>query len=118
MSNLPQMAAKSSLPAASPKPSATVGSGPRTTADVGPSVGSVRRADDDADYARLKIDRKLVARWEDGQRESTASGHFEWWYFDAHLDDGATVVVAFYTKPTINPDTELSPLVTINLTLP
>lgn len=115
MSNLPQMAAKPSLPAASPKP--TVGLGPKTTANADPSVGSARRADDDVDYARLKIDRKLVAPWEDGQRESTASGHFEWWYFDAHLDDGATVVVAFYTKPTINPDTELSPLVTINLTL-
>jgi hypothetical protein len=118
MSNLSQMATKSSPPAASPKPGAMAGSGPRTSADAGPSVGSVRRADDDADYARLKIDRKVVAPWEDGQRESTANGHFEWWYFDAHLEDGATVVVAFYTKPTINPDTELSPLVTINMTLP
>lgn len=117
MSNLPQVAAKPSLPAASPEPSAA-GSGTRTSVNADRGIGFGRRADDDADYARLKIDRKVVARWEDGQRESTASGHFEWWYFDAHLDDGATVVVAFYTKPTINPDTELSPLVTINITLP
>jgi hypothetical protein len=80
-------------------------------------IGTVRRADDDADYARLKIDRKTIAPWEDGQRESTERGHFEWWYFDAHLDDGASVVVTFNTKPTSNAGATLSPLVTINLTL-
>jgi hypothetical protein len=118
MSNLPQMAAKPSLPAASPKPSAMAGFSPRTSANAGPSVVSVRRADEDADYARLKIDRKVVAPWEDGQRESTSSGSFEWWYFDAHLDDGATIVVEFSTKPATEPDAELSPLLMINITLP
>jgi hypothetical protein len=118
MSNLSQMAAKPTLPAASLKPSAMAESGPGTSANAAPSLSSSRRADDDADYARLKIDRDVVAPWEDGQRESTARGHFEWWYFDAHLDDGATVVVTFNTKRPTNPDTELSPLVTINITLP
>lgn len=80
--------------------------------------GSVRRADDDADYARLGIDRKSIAQWEDGQRESTEKGHFEWWYFDAHLDDGATIVVAFYPKPANDPESGLAPVVTISLTLP
>jgi hypothetical protein len=80
-------------------------------------AGFVTRAVDDADYARLGIDRRIVAPWEDGQRESTEPGHFEWWYFDAHLDDGASVVVVFYTKPTTNPGASLAPLVTINLTL-
>jgi hypothetical protein len=84
-----------------------------------PSVGGSRRlADDDADYTRLGIDRKTIAPWEDGQRETTDRGHFEWWYFDAHLEDGATVVVGFYTKPPNDPDSELAPMVTINLTLP
>ncbi len=83
-----------------------------------PATGSVRRADADADYARLGIDRRIVAAWEDGQREGTGPGHFEWWYFDSHLDDGATVVVVFNTKPTSNPGAPLSPLVTINVTLP
>ncbi|MDZ4957364.1 hypothetical protein GNF51_16640, partial [Clostridium perfringens] len=32
------------------------------------------------------------AIWEDGIRIDTSSGKFEWWYFDAHLDDGTTVV--------------------------
>jgi hypothetical protein len=115
MSNAQQTTVRASSPAASQVATGSAGSGP---AAANSAVGSVRRADDDADYARLRIDRKVVAPWEDGQRESTARGHFEWWYFDAHLDDGATVVVAFYTKPTINPDTALTPLVTINLTLP
>ena len=99
----------------SPAPNAKASS--RAAAPIA-ATGFVRRADDDADYARLGIDRKVVARWEDGQRTSTAPGHFEWWYFDAHLDNGATVVVGFYTKPSINADSELAPFVTINLTLP
>lgn len=118
MSTLQQMAATAPLPAASPALTVGIGSGPRAAATSAGSRGCVRRADDDADYARLKIDREVVAPWEDGQRESSGSGHYEWWYFDAHLDDGATVVVGFYTKPAINPACELSPLVTIHLALP
>ena len=101
--------------ATSPEPSAAAGHKPAAPA---PATGSARRADDDADYARLGIERKVIAPWEDSQRESTAPGHFEWWYFDAHLDNGATIVVGFYTKPSVNADTELAPYVTINLTLP
>lgn len=99
-----------------PKMAVAANSGPR--ANTAGRRGSVRRADDNADYARLGIDRKAIARWEDGQRESTDPGHFEWWYFDAHLDDGATIVVVFNTKPTSSPGAKLTPLVTINLTLP
>jgi hypothetical protein len=29
------------------------------------------------------------AEFEDGQRIGVESGRYEWWYFDAHLDDGA-----------------------------
>ena len=39
------------------------------------------------------------------------------WYFDAHLDDGATVVVVFYAKPNVSPNGPIA-RVTINLTLP
>jgi hypothetical protein len=80
--------------------------------------GYLRLADTDADYARLGIDRTSIAPREDGQRESIDSGHYEWWYFDAHLDDGATIVVVFYTKPASDPNSKLAPVVTINLTLP
>jgi len=35
-----------------------------------------------------------------------------------HLDNGATVVVVFYTKPNVSPNGPLAPRITINLTLP
>jgi hypothetical protein len=77
----------------------------------------LRLADRPADYDRLGISPVDVAEFEDGQRIGTARGRYEWWYFDAHLDDGATVVVVFYTKPNVSPNSPLAPRVTINLTL-
>jgi hypothetical protein len=77
-----------------------------------------RLADRPADYNRLGIAPVEIARFEDGQRTGTESGHYEWWYFDAHLDDGATVVVVFYTKPSVSPNGPLAPRVTIDITLP
>src|ERR1700677_5199594 len=79
--------------------------------------GHLRVADRPADYERLGIDPIAVARFEDGQRIGTERGHYEWWYFDAHLDDGATVVVVFFTKPNVSPNGPLAPRITINLTL-
>jgi hypothetical protein len=80
--------------------------------------GHLRLADRPADYQTLGIDPVDVARFEDGQRIGTEKGCYEWWYFDAHLDDGATVVVVFYTKPNVSPNGPLAPRITINLTLP
>ena len=71
-----------------------------------------------ADYARLGIDPVSVGQFEDGQRIGTQKGRYEWWYFDAHLDNGATIVVVFYTKPAVGATGPLAPRVTINLTLP
>jgi hypothetical protein len=80
--------------------------------------GLLRVADRPADYERLGIDPVEVAQFEDGQRIGTERGRYEWWYFDAHLDDGATVVVVFYTKPNVSPNRPLAPRITIDLTLP
>jgi hypothetical protein len=80
--------------------------------------GSLRLADRPADYERLGIAPVEVAEFEDGQRIGTERGRYEWWYFDAHLDDGATVVVVFYTKPNVSPNGPLAPRITINITLP
>jgi hypothetical protein len=80
--------------------------------------GHFRLADRPADYERLDLSPVDVAEFEDGQRIGTQKGRYEWWYFDAHLDDGATVVVVFYTKPNVSPNGPLAPRITINLTLP
>ena len=77
-----------------------------------------RLADRPADYQKLGIDPVKVAQFEDGQRMGTEKGRYDGWYFDAHLDDGATVIVTFYTKPIGSPNGPLAPGVTINLTLP
>jgi predicted secreted hydrolase len=59
-----------------------------------------------------------VQPWEDGLRADTGPGSFEWWYFDAHLGDGLTVVITFATKPLIRRNDPLTPLLTFNITSP
>ena len=81
-------------------------------------ISHLRLAGRPADYQKLGINPVEVAQFEDGQRIGTEKGRYEWWYFDAHLDDGATVVVVFYTKPNVSPNGPLAPRITINLTLP
>src|SRR6267154_5133564 len=78
----------------------------------------LRLAGRSADYQKLGIDPVEVAQFEDGQRIGTEKGRYEWWYFDAHLDDGASVVVVFWTKPNVSPNGPLAPRITIDLTLP
>jgi hypothetical protein len=56
--------------------------------------------------------------WEDGLRSDTGRGSFEWWYFDAHLDDGSTVVVTYATKPLLQRKDPLTPMVTMTITRP
>jgi hypothetical protein len=84
----------------------------------GSKNGRFRLAHRPADYKRLGIAPDQIAQFEDGQRIGTESGRYEWWYFDAHLDDGATVVVVFYTKPNVSPNGPLAPRITIDITLP
>src|SRR6202167_1100057 len=76
------------------------------------------RAASDAAYQRLGLSRGTVAPWEDGARTDGGRGSFEWWYFDAHLDDGAALVVIFMDKDFTEPQKPLAPLVRINLDLP
>ena len=38
-----------------------------------------------------------VLIWEDGMRTNAKNGEYEWWYFDAKLDDGSVVVAYFWT---------------------
>src|SRR3954452_15194627 len=80
---------------------------------------TARRADRPEDYARLGIDPSPIAAHEDGMRTDGGKGSYEWWYFDAHLDDGSTLVVAFYTKPLMEAArSPLAPYVTVELDRP
>jgi predicted secreted hydrolase len=71
------------------------------------------------DYERLGLVPNVVQPWEDGLRTAAADGTFEWWYFDAHLDDGSTVTVEFHTKPPyVSPNSPLTPFVLVTRTAP
>jgi hypothetical protein len=68
-------------------------------------------------YERLGLVQGEIRNWEDGLRTAAADGTFEWWYFDAHLDDGSTVTVEFHTKPPyVSPRAPLTPFVLFTLT--
>lgn len=79
----------------------------------------VRLASDPADFERLGLTPHSVAPFEDGLRtDPHRRGSYEWWYLDASLDNGAKLVVGFYTKNPATPNTRLAPFVKINLDLP
>ena len=77
-----------------------------------------RSADRDEDFARLGLQRNRIEPWEDGMRTSGGRGSYEWWYFDAHLADGSSLVVTFYTKWMLKPKGPLAPMVQIDLDRP
>ncbi|WP_369369822.1 lipocalin-like domain-containing protein [Promicromonospora sp. Populi] len=70
------------------------------------------------DYARLGIAHRHIEPREDGMRTDGSPGTFEWWYFDAHLADGAKLVVVFFSKQFTDLKKPLTPVVRIDLTLP
>ncbi|NMO49751.1 carotenoid 1,2-hydratase [Actinoplanes sp. TBRC 11911] len=70
------------------------------------------------DYARFGLDPRHVREWEDGARTDGAAGSYEWWYFDAHLDDGAKVVVVFMNKDLGAANSPLSPQLRVDVELP
>ena len=74
-------------------------------------------ASDDGDYARLNLERDAVAPWEDGARTDNRPGTYEWWYFDAPLDDGSSLVVVFMNKDLSSPNDPLTPTIRIDLDL-
>lgn len=71
-------------------------------------------------YDRLGLRPNEIELWEDGWRTGDAAGTrgtFEWWYFDAHLDDGSTVTVEMHTKPPfVSPAAPLTPFVLLTVT--
>jgi len=75
-------------------------------------------ANSDAEYERLGLSRTSIEPWEDGARTDDSAGSYEWWYFDAHLADGAKLVVTFMNKDIAEPQKPLSPLLRLDLDLP
>jgi hypothetical protein len=71
-----------------------------------------------ADYERFGLSRTAIAAWEDGARTDGSAGTYEWWYFDAPLEDGAKLVVSFMDKDIAQPRKPLSPVLRLNLDLP
>jgi hypothetical protein len=71
-----------------------------------------------ADYERFGLSPTSIAEWEDGARTDDSAGTYEWWYFDAHLADGAKLVVSFMNKDDIaDPRKPLAPLLRMDLDL-
>lgn len=68
------------------------------------------------DHRRFGLAEGTIAPWEDGLRTDSSPGTYEWWYFDAHLKDGATLVIVFFTKPVTGTAGPLKPAVQIDLT--
>src|SRR5207247_7277902 len=77
-----------------------------------------RLAKDPQDYERFGIRPSLIQPWEDGRRTDGSPGDWEWWYFDAQLDDGAKLIVVFQTKELAEINKPLTPTIRIDLTLP
>ena len=61
-------------------------------------IQNARLMSEDADFERLGLKKGVVEPWEDGIRDTFEAGHFEWWYFDAILDDGTKITASFSTK--------------------
>src|SRR2546427_11809343 len=84
-----------------------------------PTIAAMERAalaNDPGDYARFGLS-STIEPWEDGARTGDSAGTYEWWYFDAHLADGAKLVVSFMNKDIAEPKA-LSPLLRLDLDLP
>jgi CrtC N-terminal lipocalin domain len=83
-----------------------------------PTTVPARLGSTPGDYARIGIEPRLIKPWEDGMRTDGSRGTYEWWYFDAHLDDGAKLVVVFFTKGITELSQPLIPMIRIDLTRP
>jgi hypothetical protein len=82
-----------------------------------PPSGAVVGSDPE-ELRRFRLSPSRVEPWEDGSRTDGSRGTYEWWYFDAHLTDGAKLVVIFFTKPFTDVRKRLDPMIWIDLDLP
>lgn len=64
-----------------------------------------RYMDTEADYKKFGINPDKVEVWEDGLRgvKKPTVSEWEWWYFDAIMEDGTSVVIQFLNPAVILP---------------
>lgn len=63
----------------------------------------------------------LAARpevWEDAIRTGGKRGLFEWWYFDATLENGVTLGMVFFTRPLLQRKDPLTPSIAVVIRRP
>lgn len=68
------------------------------------------------DYSRLGLTEGKIEQWEDGLRTSGKFGEYEWWYFDAKLEGGYSLVIIFYSQPVTAATLGYAPCVSFSLT--
>ena len=68
------------------------------------------------DYLKLGLKKNVIAKWEDGLRTSGKLGEYEWWYFDAKLEGGYSLVIIFYSQPVTAATLGYAPCVSFSLT--
>lgn len=69
-------------------------------------------------YKELNLNIGPPQQWEDGMRTHGGKGTYEWWYFDAHPEDGSKIVIVFYTKAMTAVGKPLAPYATLNIDYP
>ena len=67
------------------------------------------------DYKKLNMTRKIEP-WEDALRTTGKKGDYEWWYFDARLNGGTSLVIVFYTAPFTALEAGFHPSISFTLT--
>lgn len=77
-----------------------------------------RFAETSADYKKYGIQKDSVEQWEDGLRTEGKKGEFEWWYFDAKLEDSSSLVITFFTNPYVSVKDGFEPYLSLHLTRP
>lgn len=82
-------------------------------------MANVRLMDAPEDYNKWGVNPDRIEMWEDQRRDDDRPGHWEWWYFDALMDDGTAVVIQFLQKSftTVN-DGVGHPTISFKITLP
>ncbi len=77
-----------------------------------------RLADRPEDYIKLGIRPDLIQQKEDGLHTYGKFGEYEWWYFDAKLEGGYSLVIIFYSQPVTAATAGFAPCVSFSLTGP